>query len=109
MINNNFFAYPPNTYSLKIHFSFPLEGIALELKVEAIAELHKSEPYYIIHSFRVTQPEHLRSDDKISFLPVQEIMCVQENNEFIWVHKDAKRATELSMAIGKAIASSVKD
>lgn len=108
MANTDFFSTAANARWHKIHFNFPLEGLALELKVEAIAELHKSEPYYIIHSFRVTQPEHLRSDDKVSFLPMQEIMCVQENNEFVWVHKDAKRATDLSMAIGKAIAS-VKD
>ena len=93
----------------KINFNFPFNEVAMDIKVEAVAEQHWSENHYIIHSFRVTQPEHLRSDDHTSFLPVQEIMCVDVNGESLWVHKDAKRATELSMAIGEAITKSIKD
>jgi hypothetical protein len=93
----------------KINFSFPFNEAAMDIKVEAVAEQHSSETYYIIHSFRVTQPEHLTSDDHTSFLPVQEIMCVDVNGKSLWVHKDAKRATELSVAIGAAISESIKD
>ncbi|MGN6619177.1 MAG: hypothetical protein ACTHJ5_18520 [Ilyomonas sp.] len=93
----------------KINFSFPFNEVAMDIKVEAVAEQHSSETYYIIHSFRVTQPAHLRSDDHTSFLPVQEIMCINVNGESLWVHKDAKRATELSVAIGEAIIESIKD
>ena len=94
----------------KINFSFPFNEVAMDIKVEAVAEQqYSSETYYIIHSFRVTQPEHLRSDDHTCFLPMQEIMCIDVDGESLWVHKDAKRATELSMAIGAAISESIKD
>lgn len=93
----------------KINFKFPFHEVAMDIKVEAVAEQHDSEPYYVIHSFRVTQPEHLKSDEHSSFLPVQEIMCIDVDGTQLWVHKDAKRPTDLSLAIGAAISKSEKD
>lgn len=93
----------------KISFTFPLQGVAMNISVEAVAEQHHLEPYYVIHSFRVTQPEHLKSEEYGCFIPAQEIMCIDVDGTHLWVHKDAKRPTELSIAIGAAISKSEKE
>lgn len=83
-----------------IQFNFPLEGSKLVIPIMAVAELHHSVPYYKVHSFRSAGN---KAGSSYSILPEQEIIKLEKEGEAMWVHKDSKKPTLLSEAIGKAI------
>lgn len=87
----------------EINFDFPVASSNLKISLRATAELHHSEPYYLVHKFYLTDS----SDDswRHSVLPDQEVKRIKRGSEHVWVHKDSRKESELSIAIGKGIES----
>ncbi|MBL7762626.1 MAG: hypothetical protein JNL23_04290 [Chitinophagaceae bacterium] len=86
--------------SFTIHFNYPLDHTSIVFKIEAIATLYNSEPYYVVNNFRVIG----RPDTKYDVLPEVKIRKQQEEDgTLIWVHCDSGRPTELSILLGKEI------
>ena len=82
----------------EIIFDFPMASSNLKISLKATAEVHHSEPYFVVRDFYV-------ADDKYdivhhSVLPKQEIMRRSRDGSFVWVHKDSEMESELSLAIG---------
>jgi hypothetical protein len=90
----------------KIQFDFPLEHSSIVIKLEAVATLHHSVPYYKINGFNYTN--HL-IDNEMSVLPEQEILRKEKDGQQRWVHKDSERETQLSNAIGTAIEKELEE
>lgn len=88
----------------EITFDFPLEHSTYTVPLRAIAQLHHSDPYYVVDYFTFGDKERLPSD--VSMLPAVEIRYIKRNNKGFWVHKDSSRESLLSRAIGKAIEAS---
>ena len=87
-----------------ISFGFPLENSTEKIQITAMAELHHSTPYYVIDSFHFDGENY--PPGAISLLPPVEIEYVQEEKKSLWIHRDSKRTSHLSLAIGKAIEQS---
>ena len=85
----------------EIIFDFPLADPDFIISLNATAELHQSDPYFVVDNFHLATSK--AKMDEPSILPAQEIKLVREGSGKIWVHKDSGRETKLSMAIGKAI------
>ena len=83
----------------EIRFDFPVASSDLRISLKATAELHHSEPYYQIRNFQLDNS----NTDNHSVLPEQEITRIKRNDSFVWVHKDSKKESELSIAIGSGI------
>jgi hypothetical protein len=85
-------------------FDFPLEHSQQSLKLCATVQLHHSSPYYVVDRFRLKDQVH---DGKaVSLLPRVEIERIVQDGKQVWVDKDSKRSSLLSIAIGKAIEES---
>ena len=85
---------------LEIKFDFPVASSNLKISLNATAELHHSEPYFVVHNFYLTNNT---TDHQHSILPDQEIMRVMRDGSLVWVHKDSEKESELSLAIGKGL------
>ena len=86
----------------EIKFDFPVASSNLQISLNATAELHHSEPYYLVRNF------YLKDSGKKghhSILPDQEIKRIKRDGTPVWVHKDSERESELSLAIGAGIES----
>lgn len=84
-----------------IVFDLPLDHSAISVQLTAEAILHHSSPYYRIDSFHLKN--ETKGSNKLSILPPVEIELMEEDGKTIWVHRDSKRSSALSVAIGKAI------
>ena len=73
----------------------------------ATAELHHSEPYYLVHNFYLT--DRKKNNDHHSVLPEQQIKCITRNGLHVWVHKDSEKESHLSIAIGAGIENKLSD
>lgn len=89
-----------------IHFEFPVEHSGFTVAVKATAQLHHSEPYYVVHAFHLANSKSPGPVPPISILPAQEIKYLKKGNTGSWVHKDSERESMLSLALGKAIEES---
>jgi hypothetical protein len=89
------------TKPFEINFDFPVALSDLKISLKAIAELHHSEPYFVIHNFY--QAKNFRNEHHHSILPDQEIKRIKRGRSFSWVHRDSGRESLLSLAIGAAI------
>ncbi|HEY5771538.1 MAG TPA: hypothetical protein VIS75_02870, partial [Chitinophagaceae bacterium] len=87
----------------EIKFDFPVASSDLKISLNATAELHHSEPYYLVHNFYLTDSK--KNVDHHSVLPDQQIRCVKRNGSYVWVHRDSEKESELSIAIGAGIES----
>lgn len=87
----------------KIRFDFPISNSNAIIALAATAELHHSVPYYIVHSFGFRLSENPTG---VSLLPPQEVMAIRKGRSRVWVHKESRRESLLSLAIGKAIEES---
>ena len=85
----------------EIKFDFPVASSNLKLSLNATVELHNSEPCYVVHSFHLTGNK--KNTGNHSVLPEQEIIRLERNGTYVWVHKDSERESELSIAIGAGI------
>jgi hypothetical protein len=89
----------------EIKFDFPLEHSNYTIPLRAVAELHHSDPYYVIDAFNFVSQDP--SKQTISLLPPIEIKYLRRGSKAgAWVHKDSERESLLSRAIGKAIENS---
>lgn len=84
-----------------IKFDFDLAHSDLSISLTATAELHHSEPYYVIDHFHFAGMKP--KEGEVSMLPAQEIKQITRGNSKVWVHKDSERESLLSLAIGEAI------
>ena len=84
---------------IEINFDFPVASSDLKISLKATAELHHSEPYYVVRNFQLGNS----NTDNHSVLPEQEIKRVKRNDSFVWVHRDSEKESDLSIAIGTGI------
>lgn len=85
----------------EIKFDFPVASSNLKISLNATAELHHSEPYYVVHNFYLNDSK--KNKDHHSILPEQEIKRIKRNGIYTWVHKDSEQESDLSIAIGTGI------
>jgi hypothetical protein len=85
----------------EIKFDFPLAHSDLIVSLRATAEVHHSVVYYIIKDFHFAG--NLPRKNDISIIPEQEVMPVDRDGQRVWVHRESKRESYLSIAIGKSI------
>lgn len=89
------------TKPFEIIFDFPVALSNLKISLRATAELHHSEPYFVVHDFY--QAGSLKGPNYHSVLPDQEIKRVKFNSSHSWVHRDSERESLLSLAMGAAL------
>ena len=85
----------------EIKFDFPVASSNLKISLNATAELHHSEPYFVVQNFylannKIDQGRH-------SILPNQEIKRIKRDGSIVWVHRDSEKESELSLAIGAGL------
>ena len=85
----------------EISFKFPLEKSKENIRVKARAQLHHSKPYYRVDNFFLEDGK--MENHSFSLLPPIEIECIEQEGKMLWVDKDTKRASLLSLAIGESI------
>ena len=85
----------------EINFDFPVASTNLKISLSATAEMHHSDPYFVVHDFYLANSN--RSNDRQSVLPDQEVKRIRKNGTYHWVHKDSEQTSDLSIAIGKGI------
>lgn len=89
----------------EISFNFPLEHSQHTIPLRATAQLHHSDPYYVVDQFHFAGTEKI--SNVTSMLPAIEIIYRKsKDGELIWLHKDSERESLLSRSVGKAIESS---
>jgi hypothetical protein len=91
---------------LEIKFDFPLAHSNLIVSLKATAELHHSDPYYIVDGFRFVGAEPRKREPSV--LPAQEIKQIKRSGVRVWVHRDSERESLLSLALGRAIEKALK-
>jgi hypothetical protein len=84
----------------EIKFDFPVASSNLKISLNAIAELHHSEPYFVVHNFYLANNKSDLGHQQHANLPDQEIRRIKRDGSFVWVHKDSEKESELSLAIG---------
>ena len=85
----------------EIKLDFPVASSDLKISLNATAEIHHSEPYYVVHNFHLTNAN--KNKGHHSILPAQEVKRIKRNGGYVWVHKDSEQESDLSIAIGKGI------
>ena len=85
----------------EIKFDFPVGSNNLKISLNATAELHHSEPYFVVQDFYF--PNSKKQNEHHSILPVQEVKRLKRDGSYLWVHKDSEQTSELSIAIGKGL------
>ena len=85
----------------EIKFDFPLAHSDLIISLKATAELHHSQPYYVVDHFQAASSKTDKHEPSI--LPPQEIKKIERNSVKVWVHKDSEKESMLSLAIGNGI------
>jgi hypothetical protein len=81
------------TATFNIRFEFLMDAARLNIILEADIREHHSDTYYVVNNFRIPGQSHRQ------VLP--EISIRKQNG--VWVHTDSGKATDLSIAVGKAI------
>ena len=90
---------------LEIKFDFPVASSNLKISLNATAELHHSEPYFVVHNFYLTNNTTDHGNHHYSILPDQEVKRIMRDGTLVWVHKDSEKESELSLAIGAGLES----
>jgi len=85
----------------EIKFDFPVAHSDLIITLRATAQLHHSDPYYVVDGFYF--PLQKGDKQELTLLPTQELKHVQSGSTNTWVHRDSGRESQLSLAIGRAI------
>lgn len=86
----------------KINFDMPIRGSAITIPMTAIAELHHSEPYYLLRSIEIN-PSVSGGTKGAVFITELKIRQIKGEQENTWVHCDTGRESELSRSAGLAI------
>ena len=87
----------------EIKFDFPVASSNLKISLNATAELHHSEPYFVVHDFYLSDSNKNKGNHSV--LPEQEVKRIKRDGSYAWVHKDSQQESELSLAIGAGIES----
>ena len=87
----------------EIKFDFPVASSNFKISLNATAELHHSQPYFVVHTFYLTNNKSDPAHHHHSILPDQEIKRIKRDGSFVWVHKDSEKESELSLAIGAGL------
>jgi len=90
----------------EIKFDFPLAHSDLIFSLKATAELHHSQPYYVVDHFQAASSKADKHEPSI--LAPQEIKQIERNSAKVWVHKDSEKESVLSIAIGRGIDEAAK-
>jgi hypothetical protein len=90
------------TKPFEINFDFPVALSDLKISLKATAELHHSDPYFVVHDFYLANNFKNKAHHH-SILPDQEVKRIQRGQDFSWVHRDSGRESLLSLAIGAAL------
>ena len=90
----------------EIKFDFPVASSNLKISLSATAELHHSEPYFVVHTFYLTNNKS-DTGHHHSILPEQEIKRIKREGAYVWVHRDSEKESELSFAIGAGLESTL--
>lgn len=90
----------------EIKFDFPLAHSNLTISLKATAELHHSDPYYVIDHFHFALVKPKKG--ATSLLPPLELKKIKRGSSSIWVHRDSERESLLSQAVGKAVDRELK-
>lgn len=85
----------------EVRFDFPVASSNLKICLNATAEIHHSEPYFVVHDFYLANNK--KANGFHSVLPVQQVKRVLRDKSYLWVHKDSEQESELSIAIGTGI------
>jgi len=85
----------------KIRFDFPVANSGITIYLNATAQLHHSDPYYVVQDFYFDEAPAGQSYPSV--LPPQEIKLIERNGVPTWVHRDSERESQLSARLGKAI------
>jgi hypothetical protein len=85
----------------EIRFDFPLAHSSMTISLRATAELHHSDPYYVVDHFHFESAKSRNGEP--SLLPPLELKKIQRGSSYVWVHRDSERESLLSVAVGKAI------
>lgn len=85
----------------KITFDFPVANSGITIHLNATAQLHHSDPYYVIQDFFFDNAQSEKAFPSV--LPPQEIKVIERDGNRIWVHRDSERESQLSAKIGAAI------
>jgi hypothetical protein len=91
----------------EIKFDFAIAHSDFVIPLMASAELHHSVPYYVVNNFHVVGTETRKN--QTSILPPQEIKLIKREEGEVWVHRESERESMLSIAIGKAIETALKN
>lgn len=91
----------------EINFDFPVASSNLKISLRATAELHHSEPYYVVQNFYLTESD--KGKGRLSVLPEQQVKRIKRGDHHVWVHKDSEKESELSIAIGKGLESALPE
>lgn len=91
----------------EIKFDFALAHSDLIISLSATADLHHSDPYYVVDNFHLASSTPTKNG--LSIIPAQEIKKIKRGDAEVWVHKDSERESMLSLAIGRAIDGVVKE
>jgi hypothetical protein len=91
----------------EIKFDFLVADSRMRISLRARAEVHHSEPYYVVSDFSLEKDHDVRHYPSI--LPDQHIKRLNRQGVCMWVHKDSERESLLSMAIGQGIERALKD
>ncbi len=86
----------------KIYFDMPIRGSDITIPMTAIAELHHSEPYYVLRSIEII-PRTAGGQKGAVFIREMKIKQLKGEDENIWVHCDTGRESDLSRSAGLAI------
>jgi hypothetical protein len=92
---------------LEISFDFALAPSSFVIRLQATAELHHSEPFYIVDNIQVAGVRHPQHQSPA--LPEFEIKKIKRDGEMVWVHCDSEKESLLSMAAGEAIEKARKN
>jgi hypothetical protein len=86
----------------RINFDMPIRGSDIVVPMTAIAELHHSEPYYLLRSIEIISKSENKGKGDV-FIREIRIKQVKGEKENIWVHCDTGRESEISRSAGHAI------
>ncbi len=89
--------------SFEITFDFPVAHASFTIPLKATAQLHHSDPYYVVDSFFFEKRD---ASSQLSLLPRLEIKYLDHETTGTWIHSHSGRESLLSQAIGKAIEKS---
>lgn len=86
----------------KINFDMPIRGSNITIPMTATAELHHSEPYYVLRNIEIVKKQPGIETEGV-FIRELKIKKRKEGHDTMWLHCDTGRESDLSRSAGRAI------